>query len=1256
MKNRLIKDALLLFFSSIIAFTGFSQQDKITKGWEAFNNNKRAEALQLFKEATKDPSTEAQAYLGMCLVNYNETKPEETFKNFLSFYNASKNPYPYVYALWYTSVVNIGSDDAQAKEKLKFLEALTEDPKANATLKGMAWQSLGQYEEGKNNIKDAREYYQNIHALDQWTITGKFDNISASGFNKDFGPLQHPEANAVFKNYAGAKVGWIPVKYFRNDRWFDFTYHFYTDNSISYAQTFVNSPTDVDAILRTGVSGSIKVWVNDQLVISEDEERNTDIDVYNASIHLTKGYNRILVQVGSSEISASNFMVRLTDASGNLLPNITCTSAYQSYPKGGTMTTKRIPLFAEKYLEDQLKANDNNYADKYLLTEVYLHNEKSFKARKIMEDVRKDAPNSAFVSKLLIRIYDIDDNETGETKEEEFLKKVDPYCYKSIIQKWAEAINKEDYDEADKVFKQFDSLFGKTQVAYQMMITLDGKKNDVKKMVSDINQASSLYPNNSTFTTYNYLLKSQSSDNLRIADYVLEKYLKKNSSGRFESILINNYFKLGDRSSAERLMEKKMEEAPYSVGDFHSYAKTYFAKQDYKSALEWQQRAVELAPYIGSYYQLIGSSNEALGNKDKAVEAYKKCIYYDPTSYDARQKLRELTNQKELFSYISTFNLDSLYKAAPDSTAYPNDNSVVLLNDKQRVVYSGGASKEKVILVAKVFNQAGVDNWKHYSIGYNPYSQRLIVEKAQLLKPDGSKIKAEVSGGDIVFSSIEKGDAIVIIYKIENYNSGRLAQHFWDDFHFTYFIPVENSRYTLITPNSQKLDYKTLNTDIQPTIKTEDNWKIYTWQTPAQKAIEYQNYMPYLADASKRIEISSVKDWKFIQDWYSDLSSTKTKSDYEVKEVVNNLFEGKEGLTDLQKAKIIYHYIVKNISYSSVPFLQSAYTPQRAAKTLNTRLGDCKDLSTLFVSMAKEVGIKANLVLVETRDNGDNQMLLPSVNFNHCIATAKIDGKRYLIELTNPYLPFGALTWITRNASALFIPMNGQTDLPQGLVKLNSETDVKERIVRASTITLKDGNMEISRSNIRTGSMASEIRSNFTGKSHHDQMKTMSSIIADDYASNIKLNSLSFKNLDNLNDTVSYDLSFTVKNTVNEVAGMTIVRLPWTDRFSSMNFLTVQGDREFPFDIWKMDLGQLTKETITLNLPEGKRLVETPKDIHLSCPAASYDLTFKVLPKKLVITRVMQYKKGEVPTENFGTFKTFFTNVSKADRKQYAFK
>jgi transglutaminase-like putative cysteine protease len=122
-----------------------------------------------------------------------------------------------------------------------------------------------------------------------------------------------------------------------------------------------------------------------------------------------------------------------------------------------------------------------------------------------------------------------------------------------------------------------------------------------------------------------------------------------------------------------------------------------------------------------------------------------------------------------------------------------------------------------------------------------------------------------------------------------------------------------------------------------------------------------------LVDVAPTLSLSSIPDWKFMSNWYSDLSSSKAKQDFEVKEVVAELLKDKSNLTDLEKAKLIYNYIASNIAYSNVPFMHGAIIPQKAARTLATKLGDCKDVSTLYVAMCKEAGFQSLYIIAKRR-------------------------------------------------------------------------------------------------------------------------------------------------------------------------------------------------------------------------------------------------------------------------------------------------
>ena len=152
-----------------------------------------------------------------------------------------------------------------------------------------------------------------------------------------------------------------------------------------------------------------------------------------------------------------------------------------------------------------------------------------------------------------------------------------------------------------------------------------------------------------------------------------------------------------------------------------------------------------------------------------------------------------------------------------------------------------------------------------------------------------------------------------------------------------------------------------------------------------------------------------------------------------------------------------------------------------------------------------------------------------------------------------------------------------------------------------------------------------------------------------------KVTNLSFSELNSLADSVVVKYNIEVKNAVQDVAGMKIFSLPWTD-VNSLNIVSAET-RKYPFQYWSYQTEDHTTEIITIELPEGKKLAEVPKDIMYECANALYRLTFDTkTPGKVFVTHYFEKLKDELSIEEYAAFKKFINDVSEADNKQYALK
>jgi predicted Zn-dependent protease len=1223
----------------------------IDQAWRLFNDNKLKEAREQFTACKQNTAEKADACLGLSLICQMENRGAEAFQHFKEYCAVHKNPYPALLSLWSTESVTKSAGKLE-KARLAFVEEISKKENIDGMMKAKAFDAIMSHYLNTNQFDKAREIGKNIGAVDKWALVGEFENISASGFDKDVGALAHPEMTYKFKNKFGAEVTWFRYERLRNDLWLDFEYIFNTDASIIYAQTFCNSPDERQVQLRLGTSGSYKLWLNDQLVSQAEEERNNDFDTYNSKVTLQKGVNRILIQIGSSELENSNLMLRVTDNNGYAYKDLIFQSLPDEYTKDQTgQRFEQVPIFAEKYFLTALSHNKHDFASQILLANMYLRNEKTFDARQLIKQIEKDFPNSLYLLYLKEMAFTQDKNYAGISEILKKMKEIDSNSLFALQLEYNEQYDKENYMMAEKIADKIDALFPQDESSYQRKISLASENKQIEKYQALIVEGYNKYPDNAYFVSLLYDVEKNANKNKKAANKLLEKYLQENVNLNYTKLLAFDLMENGKFEAGVNMYKNLVTNYPFGVGFMSTLANIYFEVKKYKEAESWIKTAGELAPYMSGIYSTLGKIYREDNRKSEAIDMFKKAIYYYPRDYTSREQINKLEGKRPIFDYFTAPNYTALSKNPVSEKDFPDDNAYVLHHEVQTVVYKGGVSEEKHFIMTKTLNKAGVDNWKEYEIDYYG-NQNLKIEDAYIIKKNGSKVDAETNRNNVVYRNLEEGDAICLTYKLYNFYSGKLAENYWDKFVFTSTLPIKNAKYSLLVDKDLKFNWKVSNSAMQPEIKDVDGYKMYVWQTKDQKALKPEKFMPAFCDVGEVLYISTFPDWDYISKWYADLALTKTKPDYEVKEIIQELFPDKSKTTVNQKVHMIYDYIVKNIRYSSISFRQSGLIPQKPADVLNTKIGDCKDVSSLFVAMCKEVGIDANLVLVATRDNGDNPMPLPTIDFNHCIARVDLDGEPYYVELTTDLYPFSTFNTNLLKATALEINKN-----KQALIVLNPPSRKKNLRHRNTTIRFKDNKMVLERKVLKTGADGGSMRSTYRDIGQEARNKELKASLASEYSS-VKLEHFAFDNsLYTTGDSLTYSYSYSVSSNAvfQEIAGMNVMKLIWGDEISRLDFIN-EEERKFPIEIYyTLDLDE-TVETVTLNLPAGKTLAQVPANVKLSNEFADYSVEFSLKGSVLTATRKMIPKKDIIPANQFALTKEFFEKVIKTDKTQLAIK
>ena len=181
-----------ILFLLLIQATQVFSQGHYAKGWDYFNENKLEEARDEFIDATKNSKSAQDAFLSLSLLNTIDKDGDEAFEAFKNFYSKVENPNPYLYALWMDDGV---MEDRGKKDKahLLFLNELIESGKLNSTMLAKANALMGYHYAAMGNFKKADENFAKVGAIMNWQLAANFENISGSGFNKSYAPIEHPE-------------------------------------------------------------------------------------------------------------------------------------------------------------------------------------------------------------------------------------------------------------------------------------------------------------------------------------------------------------------------------------------------------------------------------------------------------------------------------------------------------------------------------------------------------------------------------------------------------------------------------------------------------------------------------------------------------------------------------------------------------------------------------------------------------------------------------------------------------------------------------------------------------------------------------------------------------------------------------------------------------------------------------------------------------------------------------------------------------
>ena len=1081
-------------------------------------------------------------------------------------------------------------------------------------------------------------------ALDQWSWVGAFHNIHGSGFDQSFGPLQHPEQEARFINEMHAEVRWQKVLHFRRGTQLLLNQYTDVDQTINYLQTFVTLAQPGDYVLRLGIGGSAKIWIDDALVYAQEEEWHTHTDHFGLRVTLPAGHHRILLQLGAAERNNQYLMARLTDQFGAPVEGLQESAVALPYNARPDLTAQLLPSETIALARAAVAKTGATYMDRMVLAKLLNRAGRYLEMQDVMEQLSDEEDLALYSTILYNSLYETLDDEAAAAELASRLTAAFPDRLEVQLDKLKEALDDNESKRAKELFEQLQPTIGtESEGARLLQMSICFMEKDMSCVTETLRKARRAYPASTTLLAIDMSVQRDQLGKPIVARKLLEDYTEDYRFDDRVSELASIYQEEGELQKSLALNRELTHRMPNRI-TYHSALIDVLTKlEDHEGALQEIDAVIAQAPNTGHLHLKRAVVLERLKRNDEAIAAYDRAVQLNPNNFSARAKARGMRGERPLIEQLDTVDVKAVIARRGTSYTSSGYPFVQLANGFRRVVYEDGISEYETDAVYQVINEKGIEYLKEISV--NGY----LVE-GKVYRADGRILDGERGGGGVIFGKLAVGDVVYIKSRSTTHNYGRFLGHFWDNFQMSAWYPIAESRYQLLLPKDMDFQVKSLGGQVTQTVRELGQNEAHTWLAEDVEPVDEEPIMPAGSDVHQMLHLTTIPDWQYISDWYTELSSARTKADPRVRQQVAELFpNGHTALTQEERARRIYDFIVTKIEYSSLPFRQSAYVPQRASKTLATHLGDCKDVSSLYVAMAREVGVEAELVLVNTRDNGQAPTTLPSMPFNHCIV--HLPAQEQYLELTDKYLPFGAMSNELIGSAALVVTGFGSTtqlrQLPQ-VTKLNART------VRAQA-SLAGDRLQLDREITYAGVCAATTRHRYHNQAKQAQEEEIRDHISSRVDKAFEFRNLSFSGLDNLSDSAQIAYSITIDKATNRLQDMRLIQLPWATSFVNNSF-TTSTHREHNLSLWSYTDYQAEDELIEMLIPEALQLVELPEPVNYRYDGLEYSLTFTRLGTSLRAARSFRMNRDEFAATEFSQIAKFFQDVQEADQQFIAFR
>jgi len=396
--------------------------------------------------------------------------------------------------------------------------------------------------------------------------------------------------------------------------------------------------------------------------------------------------------------------------------------------------------------------------------------------------------------------------------------------------------------------------------------------------------------------------------------------------------------------------------------------------------------------------------------------------------------------------------------------------------------------------------------------------------------------------------------------------------------------------------------------------------------------------------------------WRAIGQWVTNLEANRPDPSPEITTQTQTLIAGAPDF--YAKLSRITEYVQKNIRYFIVSRGIGGLQANHAADIFRNRYGDCKDKTTLLISMLQVAGIHAVYMPVDDR-RGVVDPDAPSQVGNHMITAIEIpagvqdprlkaivkanDGKRYLIfDPTNQRTPVGNLPSYEQGSYGILAA--GPSSQVIALPVLGPEANGTD--VKGSFALSVDGTLSGSVDTSHIGPDGAYLRNILKKTDEKERREGLEKGIAESLPG-VTLDTFSIVEPSALDKPLEFHYKVTARQYSHKAGPLLLVRP------------RVVGSFALPFDdkprIYPIDLDATGRwrDSFDIAIPPGYVVDETPDPVSLDLDFASYHSSVSAKGNLLHYEREYIVRQVEIPPAKAASFRQL-ENTILSDEKNAA--